>query len=147
MTLLSQLRGKLPWVSPVVIVPRPSGDIRLCVDMRRANQAIVRERHPIPTVDDLLYQLNMLNGSGSGMGQDNGGSKLASSYTLFLLLKDNKVFGDIQSTIYGDTLTQVHWTLLQTRDNGKFWIMVLHVQRICKSDREFSSHYFIFSSI
>ena len=26
--------------------------------MRRANQAIVRERHPIPTIDDVLYQLN-----------------------------------------------------------------------------------------
>ena len=26
--------------------------------MRRASQAIVRERHPIPTVDDVLYQLN-----------------------------------------------------------------------------------------
>ena len=26
--------------------------------MRRANRAIERERHPIPTVDDVLYQLN-----------------------------------------------------------------------------------------
>ena len=45
-------------VSPVVIVLKPSGDIRLCVDMRRANQAIVRERHPILTVNNVLYQLN-----------------------------------------------------------------------------------------
>ena len=44
-------------ISPVVIIPEPSRDIRLCVDMRRANQVIVRERHPIPTVD-VLYQLN-----------------------------------------------------------------------------------------
>ena len=28
------------------------------VHMRKANEAIVRERHPIPTVDDILYQLN-----------------------------------------------------------------------------------------
>jgi len=52
------VEGPTPWVSPVVIVPKPSGDIRLCVDMRRANQAVVRERHPTPTVDDVLYQLN-----------------------------------------------------------------------------------------
>lgn len=45
-------------VSPVVIVPKLSGDNRLCVDMRRANQAIVFKCHSIPTVDDVLYQLN-----------------------------------------------------------------------------------------
>ena len=56
--IIEPVEGPTPWVSPVVIVPKPSGDIRLCVDMRRANQAIVRERHPVPTVDDVLYQLN-----------------------------------------------------------------------------------------
>ena len=39
------------------IVPKPSGEIRLCVDMRRANKAIVRERHPIPTVDEVLQNM------------------------------------------------------------------------------------------
>ena len=56
--IIEPVEGPTPWVSPVVIVPKPSGDIRLCVDMRRANQAIVRKHHPIPTVDDVLYQLN-----------------------------------------------------------------------------------------
>ena len=50
--------GPTPWESPVVVVPKPSGDIRLCVDMRKANEAIIRERYPIPTVDDILYQVN-----------------------------------------------------------------------------------------
>ena len=46
------------WISPVVVAPKLSGDIRLCVDMRRANEAIVRERLPIPTVDEVLESLN-----------------------------------------------------------------------------------------
>ena len=33
------------------VVPKPSGDIRLCVDMRQANMAVKRERFPIPTTD------------------------------------------------------------------------------------------------
>ncbi|PFX17850.1 Transposon Ty3-G Gag-Pol polyprotein [Stylophora pistillata] len=56
--IIEPVEGPTPWVSPVVVVPKPSGDIRLCVDMRKANEAIVRERHPIPTVDDILYQMN-----------------------------------------------------------------------------------------
>jgi len=46
-----------PWVSPLVVVPKPSGDIRLCVDMRRANEAIIRERFPIPTIEELLQDM------------------------------------------------------------------------------------------
>ena len=30
----------------------------MCVDMRMANAAIKRERHPTPTVDDLIHILN-----------------------------------------------------------------------------------------
>ncbi|VDI25706.1 Hypothetical predicted protein [Mytilus galloprovincialis] len=47
------------WVSPVVVVPKRSGDdIRLCVDMRQANTAVKRVRHPIPTIDELLQDMN-----------------------------------------------------------------------------------------
>ncbi|XP_046858634.1 uncharacterized protein K02A2.6-like [Xenia sp. Carnegie-2017] len=46
------------WVSPVVIVPKRDGNIRLCVDMRIANTAIKRTRHPIPTVEAASMELN-----------------------------------------------------------------------------------------
>ena len=39
--------------------PKPGkDDIGLCVDMRRANKAILRETLPIPTVDEVLEELN-----------------------------------------------------------------------------------------
>ena len=50
--------GPSGWISPLVVVPKSDGDVRVCVDMRRANEAIIRERHPIPTVEELLHDLN-----------------------------------------------------------------------------------------
>ena len=42
----------------MVVTPKSEGEIRLCVDMRKANQAIIRERIPIPTVDEVVENLN-----------------------------------------------------------------------------------------
>ena len=47
--VIEPVEGPTPWVNPVVIVPKPDGEIRLCIDMRQANKAIVRGRYPIPT--------------------------------------------------------------------------------------------------
>ena len=47
-----------PWVSPIVAVPKKDGQVRLCVDMRLANEAIRRVGHPIPTVNDISFALN-----------------------------------------------------------------------------------------
>ena len=47
-----------PWVSPIVVVPKKDGAVRICFDMRVANNAINRIRHPIPTVDDMSCALN-----------------------------------------------------------------------------------------
>ena len=47
-----------PWVSPIVSVPKKDGKVGICVDMRMANEAIQRIRHPIPTVHDVRFALN-----------------------------------------------------------------------------------------
>ena len=49
-----------PWVSSLVVVPKPKteGQIRVCVDMRQGNVAIVRERHITPTITELVNDLN-----------------------------------------------------------------------------------------
>ncbi|CAB3986642.1 Retrovirus-related Pol poly from transposon [Paramuricea clavata] len=56
--IIEQVDGPTPWVSPIVVVPKKSGEIRLCVDMREANKAVQREKHPMPTVDELITDLN-----------------------------------------------------------------------------------------
>ena len=48
-------------VSPIVTPPKTNGDVRICVDIRMANKAIERERHPMPTIDELIHDLNGSN--------------------------------------------------------------------------------------
>lgn len=35
--------GPSSWISPLVVVPRSDGDVRICVYMRHANEAMKRE--------------------------------------------------------------------------------------------------------
>ena len=57
--IVEKTSGPTPWVSPIVCVPKPkSGKIRVCVDMRQANKAIKRERHSMPTIDELVTELS-----------------------------------------------------------------------------------------
>ncbi|XP_064639559.1 uncharacterized protein K02A2.6-like [Lineus longissimus] len=56
--IIEKVDGPTPWISPIVTVPKKSGAIRICVDMREANKAIKRERHLMPTLDDLVTDLN-----------------------------------------------------------------------------------------
>ena len=49
------------WVSPVVCVPKKNGDVRLCVEMGKANSTIIRNDYPIPTLDEVLYEVDGAN--------------------------------------------------------------------------------------
>ena len=46
------------WVSPVHVVYKGNGELRICIDLREANKAVIRERFPIPRIQDLLRQLS-----------------------------------------------------------------------------------------
>ena len=56
--IIEDIEGPTPWVSPLVAVPKSNGDVRVCVDMHCANEAVIRERHPIPTLEETLAALN-----------------------------------------------------------------------------------------
>ena len=47
-----------PWGAPVLFVRKKDGSMRLCIDYRRLNQVTVKNKYPLPRIDDLLDQLN-----------------------------------------------------------------------------------------
>ncbi|XP_033112370.1 uncharacterized protein LOC117113191 [Anneissia japonica] len=55
---IEPVKGPTPWVSPIVTPPKKHGGIRICIDMREANKAIKRERYPMPTIEELITELN-----------------------------------------------------------------------------------------
>ena len=56
--IIKKVDGPTPWISPIVVVPKKSGEVRICIDMREANKAVKREKHLMPTIDDLVADLN-----------------------------------------------------------------------------------------
>ncbi len=53
--LLDRHHGYRTWCpSPT----KKTNDIRLAIDMRQANKAVLRERFPMPNIDETLEQMN-----------------------------------------------------------------------------------------
>ena len=55
--IIKTVEGPTPWISPIVVVPTKSGEVRICVDMREANKAVQREKHLVPMIDDLIARV------------------------------------------------------------------------------------------
>ena len=49
--------SKSPYNSPLVIVPKPDGSIRPCVDFRNVNTHVVPDRFPLPILGEVLQSL------------------------------------------------------------------------------------------
>ncbi|GKF85199.1 hypothetical protein Tco_0250097, partial [Tanacetum coccineum] len=61
---LQELSGKglirlssSPWGAPVLFVKKKDWSFRMCIDYRELNKLTVKNRYPIPRIDDLFDQL------------------------------------------------------------------------------------------
>jgi hypothetical protein len=61
---IQELQGKgyirpslSPWGAPVIFVPKKDGTQRMCVDYRALNEVTIKNRYPLPQIDDLFDQL------------------------------------------------------------------------------------------
>ena len=56
--IISKVDEPTLWCAGMVAVPKKSGTVRICVDLKRLNQSVMREVYPLPKVDETLAQLS-----------------------------------------------------------------------------------------
>ncbi|KAI3784118.1 hypothetical protein L1987_43211 [Smallanthus sonchifolius] len=49
--------SSLPWGAPVLFVKKKDGTFRVCIDYRELNIVTIKNRYPLPRIDDLFDQL------------------------------------------------------------------------------------------
>ena len=55
--VISKVEAPTEWCAGMVVVPKKQGSVRICVDLKPLNESVLREIHPLPTVEDLLAQM------------------------------------------------------------------------------------------
>ena len=60
MNVISRVDEPTDRCAPMVVTPKASGEVRICVDFTKLNQSILGQAHPLPSVD---FTLGKLGGS------------------------------------------------------------------------------------
>ena len=47
----------LPWGASVLVAKKRGKTLRLCIDHRQLNRVMIKNRYPLPRIDDLFDQL------------------------------------------------------------------------------------------
>ncbi|XP_060076924.1 uncharacterized protein K02A2.6-like [Ylistrum balloti] len=56
--IITPVKSPTEWISSMVVVTKPSGKVRLCIDPKPLNKALKRNHYPTPTVDAILPELH-----------------------------------------------------------------------------------------
>ena len=46
-----------PWGAPLLFVRNKEGSLRMCIEYRQFNKVRIKNKYPIPMIDEFFYQL------------------------------------------------------------------------------------------
>ena len=58
MGIVAKVVEPTEWVSPMIVVAKPNGDVRICLDPADLNEAIQRPHYAVPSADELFGRLS-----------------------------------------------------------------------------------------
>ena len=58
LNIITKVDEPTNWVNSLVVVPKPNGTVRICLDPRDLNKAINREHYKMPTLEEITSQLS-----------------------------------------------------------------------------------------
>jgi hypothetical protein len=55
--VISEKVESSPWISNLILAGKKDGSVRVCVNLSAANKALVKEKYPLPTMDELTEKV------------------------------------------------------------------------------------------
>ena len=55
--IITRVEEPTDWCAGMVVVPKPNGTVRICVDLTRLNESVKREQYIMPSVDETLAKM------------------------------------------------------------------------------------------
>lgn len=55
--IITRVDEPTQWVNRMVVAQKKSGELRICINPKTINQALKREQHPLPILEDILPEL------------------------------------------------------------------------------------------
>ena len=57
MNIIAPIEEPIDWVNSMVVVEKPNGKLRICIDRKNVNKAIKRPHYAIPTTEEILSKM------------------------------------------------------------------------------------------
>ena len=58
MGIITTVEQPAKWVNPAIVVRKPNGDVRICLDPVDLNKAVKREHYPLKTVEEVAASMS-----------------------------------------------------------------------------------------